>query len=106
VGALVGVMDAEDTSGEIYNVGSQERIRILDLAQRVIQATGSTSDVEFLEYDRVYGQGIEDMLHRAPAIDKVRAAIGWSPQLDLERILNDVVDHQRATTAAAPATGG
>ncbi len=72
-------MGDDSTSGEIYNVGSEERIRILDLAQRVIAATGSTSDVEFLEYDRVYGQGIEDMLHRIPSIEKVAAAIGWGP---------------------------
>jgi nucleoside-diphosphate-sugar epimerase len=106
VGALTELMDTPSASGEIFNVGSSERISIIDLAERVIALTESTSEVRFIPYDLVYGQGIEDMLHRAPAIDKVRAAIGWSPQLALERILRDVVDHQRATTAAAPATGG
>jgi UDP-glucose 4-epimerase len=106
VGALTGLMDAQSASGEIFNVGSSERISIIKLAERVIALTGSTSEIRFIPYDRVYGQGIEDMLHRAPAIDKVRAAIGWTPQLDLDRILRDVVDHQGAATAATPATGG
>ena len=105
IGALNGLMDAQAASGEIFNVGSSERISIIELAERVIALTESTSEIRFIPYDRVYGQGIEDMLHRAPAIEKVREAIGWSPRLDLDRILSDVVEHQRAA-AAAPATGG
>ena len=106
VGALAGLMEAQSASGEIFNVGSSERISIIELAERVVALTESTSEIRFIPYDRVYGQGIEDMLHRAPAIDKVRAAIGWTPQLDLDRILRDVVDHHRVATAASPATGG
>jgi UDP-glucose 4-epimerase len=105
IGALNGLMDAQAASGEIFNVGSSERISIIELAERVIALTESTSEIRFIPYDRVYGQGIEDMLHRAPAIEKVGEAIGWSPRLDLDRILSDVVEHQRAA-AAAPATGG
>src|SRR5579884_2984417 len=40
--ALAGLMEAPATSGQIYNVGSQERIRIIDLAEKVKQAAGST----------------------------------------------------------------
>jgi UDP-glucose 4-epimerase len=105
IGALNGLMDAQAASGEIFNVGSSERISIIELAERVIALTESTSEIRFIPYDRVYGQGIEDLLHRAPAIEKVGEAIGWSPRLDLDRILSDVVEHQRAA-AAAPATGG
>ena len=39
--ALTGLMDARELSGEIFNVGSSERVRIIDLAERVKQATGS-----------------------------------------------------------------
>jgi UDP-glucose 4-epimerase len=101
VRALVGLMGDESASGEIYNVGSEERIRIIDLAQRVIAATGSTSDVEFLEYDRVYGHGIEDMLHRIPSIEKVSAAIDWRPERTLDEILADVIEHVRTAPALA-----
>jgi nucleoside-diphosphate-sugar epimerase len=108
VEALTGLMDTPSASGEIFNVGSSERIRIIDLAERVIALTESTSEIRFIPYDRVYGQGIEDMLHRAPAVEKVRTAIGWSPQHDLDGILADVVAYERAaaTATGAPATGG
>jgi UDP-glucose 4-epimerase len=93
--ALVGLMDAAETSGEIYNVGSQEQIRIIDLAERVKAQTKSTSELVFVPYDEVYELGIEDMLHRIPAIDKIRGAIGWEPSCDLDSILRDVVEHHR-----------
>jgi UDP-glucose 4-epimerase len=102
--ALKSLMDDSSISGEIYNVGSTERIRILDLAQRVLELTGSDSEIAFVPYDRVYGLGVEDTLHREPSIDKVKAATGWEPALDLERILADVIDHARhAPVAAEPA---
>jgi UDP-glucose 4-epimerase len=43
----------------------------------------------------VYGQGIEDMLHRQPSIEKVKGAIGWSPTRSLDEILEDVIAHIR-----------
>jgi UDP-glucose 4-epimerase len=103
VRALTGLMDDRTISGEIFNVGSSERIRILDLAERVIALTASRSEIAFIPYDEVYGQGIEDMLHRAPAIEKVQGAIGWSPQHDLDRILADVVKHLRPARTPEPA---
>ena len=99
VRALVALMDKPTTSGEIYNVGSQERIRILDLAKRVLEATGSSSELEFIPYDRVYGQGIEDMFHRIPSIDKVAEAIGWAPERTLAEILADVIAFTRSDLA-------
>jgi len=93
--ALSGLMDTPATSGDIYNVGSQNRIRIVDLAERVIEATASESAIEFVPFDRVYGQGIEDMLHRIPSTEKIRAAVGWGPSRGLDEILDDVIDHAR-----------
>jgi UDP-glucose 4-epimerase len=100
VRALTGLADAREISGEIFNVGSSERVRILDLAERVKRTTGSDSEIVFVPYERVYQQGIEDTLHREPAIGKIRDAIGWAPSIDLERILGDVVESFRGETAA------
>jgi UDP-glucose 4-epimerase len=93
--ALEALMEAPQTSGEIYNVGATERISILDLAERVLRATGSTSEVVHVPFDQVYGQGIEDMLHREPSIEKIREAVGWEPTFSLDRVLADVIDHAR-----------
>ena len=96
VRALTGLMNASRVSGEIFNVGSTERLRIIDLAERVKQATGSRSEIALVPYEEVYEQGIEDTLHREPAIAKIHEAIGWAPERNLEQILADVIEHQRA----------
>jgi UDP-glucose 4-epimerase len=93
--AIKGLVEEPSTSGEIFNVGSTERIRILDLADRVVAATGSTSELSFVPYDDVYGLGIEDTLHREPSVEKIAAGIGWRPSIDLDRILADVIDWAR-----------
>jgi nucleoside-diphosphate-sugar epimerase len=99
VRALFGLMEAGEISGEIFNVGSSERIRIIDLAGRVLEATSSDSEIVFVPYDQVYGQGIEDTLHREPETRKIREAIGWETKLDLDRIISDVVEHARTEAA-------
>jgi UDP-glucose 4-epimerase len=96
VRAVVDLMEAREISGEIFNIGSAERVRILDLAQRVLELTGSDSDLAFVPHSEVYGLGIEDVLHREPSIEKIHAAIGWEPTLDLDRILADVIDYTRS----------
>jgi UDP-glucose 4-epimerase len=93
--AVHGLMQAPQTSGGIFNVGSAERVRILDLAERVLELSRSNSSIEFIPHDKVYGLGIEDVLHREPSIEKIRTAIGWRPSLDLDRILADVIEHTR-----------
>ena len=92
-------MEAREVSGEIFNVGSSERVRILDLARRVLELTGSRSKLVFVPHSEVYGLGIEDVLHREPSIEKIGAAIGWRPSLDLDRILADVIEHTRRAPA-------
>jgi len=94
--ALTSLMDADDVSGEIFNVGSTERVTINELARRVLEQTGSHSKIVGVPYDEVYGQGIEDMLHRQPSIDKVTSAVGGEPTFGLDGILDDVIRYVRA----------
>jgi nucleoside-diphosphate-sugar epimerase len=98
VGALHRLMADEDTTGKIYNVGSTEVVTILELAQRVLAATASSSELVFIPYAEVYGQGIEEMFQRIPSVDRIRGAIGWVPATDLDAILADVIEHVRRQT--------
>jgi UDP-glucose 4-epimerase len=98
--ALSGLMES-GASGEIYNVGSEERISIQALAERVIEMTGSGSGIEYVAYEDVYGIGIEDMLHRIPSTAKIREAIGWRPERTLEDILAGVLAHEQVRADVA-----
>jgi UDP-glucose 4-epimerase len=102
VRALQALMESSSTTGEIYNVGSTERVRIGELAERVRLATGSSSDIAFVPYEEVFDRGIEEeMFHRAPSIEKIAAAVGWRPTIDLDGILADIVAHARAASPTA-----
>jgi UDP-glucose 4-epimerase len=97
--ALHGLME-HGRSGEIYNVGSANRIAIDALAEEIVRRTDSSSTIVRIPYEQVYGQGIEDMLHRIPSIDKVSAEIGWEPTRGLDDILADVIAFERSALAA------
>ena len=98
--ALKGLMESAATTGQIYNVGSRNWISIGELAERVLELTGSRSELVRVPYEQVYGGGIDDMLHRVPAIEKVHDAIGWAPTRSLEDILGDVIAYERHALAA------
>jgi UDP-glucose 4-epimerase len=99
--ALHGLMESPATTGEIYNVGSRNWISIGDLARRVLELSGSRSELVYVPYEKVYGTGIDDMLHRLPSIDKIAAAIGWQPDRTLDEILTDVIAYTRGAAAIA-----
>jgi UDP-glucose 4-epimerase len=99
--AVRGLMDADELSGGIFNVGASERVRIIDLAHRVLELTGSKSELQFVPHEEVYELGVEDVLHREPSIEKIGAAIGWSPTRSLDDILGDVIAYERDAVARA-----
>jgi UDP-glucose 4-epimerase len=100
VRALIDLMLlGEAAHGEVFNVGSQEEISMLALADRVREMTGSESQIHVIPYDEAYEEGFEDMPRRYPDIAKIGAAIGWSPTRSLDEILGDVIDfHQSEAT--------
>jgi UDP-glucose 4-epimerase len=100
VRGLVGLMDEPGAAGEVFNVGSTESVTILDLAERVLSLTESSSELVFVPYEEVYGHGVQEMFQRMPAIEKIRAATGWEPTVALDQILAEVVEHARAGSVA------
>ena len=105
VRALHALMEEPSTAGGVFNVGSTERIRIVDLAQRILDRTGSSSEIVFVPYEEVFARGAEEeMFHRAPSIDKIAGAVGWKPSRDLDAILDDVIAAVRDTQQAESRT--
>jgi nucleoside-diphosphate-sugar epimerase len=92
VGALVKLAEAEAAVGEVFNIGNdREEVTILELAERVKARTGSRSEIVKVPYAKAYEEGFEDMQRRVPALDKVRALIGYEPAVHLDEILDRVV---------------
>lgn len=68
---------------------------MLDLARRIKALTGSASDIVLVPYEEAYGVGFEDIRVRVPDLDKLRALVGFRPQVSLDAILHDMVDDGR-----------
>ncbi len=101
VRAVMTLSEWPGAVGEIYNVGSQHEITILDLARRIIARAGSPSDIKLIPYAQAYAAGFEDMRRRIPGIDKIHAAIGWRPVIELDQTLDEVIAETRAQLAQA-----
>ena len=90
VRALLLVMDSEKAVGEVFNVGNNQQISIMELAKKVIELTGSSSSIEKIAYEKAYPEGFEDMQRRVPDISKIKQVLGWTPEINLEQIIRDI----------------
>jgi UDP-glucose 4-epimerase len=99
VGALVKLMEHPGAVGQVFNIGSDEEVSILDLAKRIKELTKSESEIVFVPYDEAYEEGFEDMPRRVPDTAKIRALVGFRPQVELDRILQTVIEYQSGRVA-------
>ena len=90
VRGLLLVMDSDKAVGEVFNVGNDQQISIMELAKKVIEITGSKSIIEKIAYEKAYPQGFEDMQRRVPDISKIKQVLGWSPEINLDQIIKDI----------------
>jgi len=101
VPALIGISQCAAAEGEIFNVGSEREISILDLARRILHLSGSSSEIEFVPYERAYRSDFEDMRRRVPNIERIRGLIGWEPRIPLDQTLEEVIAEFRARAESA-----
>ncbi|MDY0356697.1 MAG: SDR family NAD(P)-dependent oxidoreductase [Sedimentisphaerales bacterium] len=95
VDAVVGLMQCDRAVGQIFNVGSSEEVSIKQLADKVVELTGSRSAQEFVPYEVAYGRPIEDMMRRVPSTERIRRAIGWQPKTSLDETLRFIIAEHR-----------
>jgi UDP-glucose 4-epimerase len=107
IGALIGLMDHPAAVGQVFNIGSNEEVSILQLAERVKELTQSSSEIVRVPYDEAYEEGFEDMPRRVPDITKINQLVGFSPRMSLEGILQSVINYHsgRAPAAVSQSSG-
>lgn len=95
VEALVKLMNNNKCVGQIYNIGTDEEISILDLAKKIKELTNSSSQIKFVPYDEAYEEGFEDMQRRIPDISKAGRDINYKPKVKLTHILHEIIDYYK-----------
>ncbi|MFY9555310.1 MAG: GDP-mannose 4,6-dehydratase [Blastocatellia bacterium] len=93
--ALIAIAEHPQAVGEVYNIGSDHEISMLELAERIKHLTESASNIVFVPYDQAYEAGFEDMMRRVPDISKIRALIGYNPKVDLDALLTSIIEYHR-----------
>jgi UDP-glucose 4-epimerase len=95
VRAILTIAKTDSTIGEVYNIGGVGETTIKQLAEKIIEQTKSNSTLTYTPYDQAYTAGYEDMQRRVPDINKIKNAIGWSPENTLDSIISDVAAEMR-----------
>lgn len=98
VDGITKALEAPACFGQVINFGSDAEVTIDDLARRTIELTASTSEIRYIPYDEVYGEGFEDMRRRVPSLEKAHKLVGYQPTRTLDDIINDVVDEFRSAS--------
>ena len=82
--------------GQPVNVGSTREMSILNLANLVISRSGSRSPIEFVPFDKGYGEHFGHITHRRPVIEKLQQMTGFQPAWTLERTIDDLLERNRS----------
>ena len=95
VNALTRFLESPGAAGKVVNIGTEEEITILGLAEKIKDLTGSRSEIQFIPYERAYGPGFDDMMRRVPDLTRADELLGWAPK----RRLNDIITEIASTIA-------
>jgi UDP-glucose 4-epimerase len=90
VPALVALSEEPAACGHAFNLGGAQEISIYDLAERIVELTGSNSDIVLVPYEEAYGEGYEDMRRRVPDNSRAEQVLGFRPTTGLDEIIRAV----------------
>jgi UDP-glucose 4-epimerase len=84
--------------GDIFNVGNDKSMTMLELARKIKKKTASRSKIVRVPYEKAYGKffsNFEDMLSRRPDMTKTRKATGYRSVYDVDDIIDDIIGGDR-----------
>jgi UDP-glucose 4-epimerase len=92
------LMETPSAAGEIFNIGSDQPVSVLQLAEEVIRRTGGKAAVKHIPYSAAYGKDFEDVRRRVPDVSKLERTIGKKPRSSLGEILEELIAWKRGGT--------
>lgn len=89
---IIALWNSDKGFGEAFNLGGFEETSINNLAKRIIELTGSDSEISYQSYEQLAKDGFEDLARRVPDTSKLTGVTGWKAQKDLSAILNETYE--------------
>lgn len=84
---MVRLMNSRDGFTGPVNMGNPGEFTMLELAEKVIEMTGSTSKIIFKELPQ------DDPMQRKPVIELAKKELGWEPSVVLEEGLEKTIEY-------------
>ncbi|MEM9952186.1 MAG: GDP-mannose 4,6-dehydratase [Chloroflexota bacterium] len=98
IDAIYRLSNSDEAVGELFNIGNNQEISILQLAELVKERVGSESEIKLIPYEEAYKTpGFEDFRRRVPSIDKIGATVGWEPSTNLTETIDQIIAYYRKT---------
>jgi UDP-glucose 4-epimerase len=94
VDGLVALASSDKAFGEVFNLGSNFESSIKDLAHKIKKLTSSDSEIAFIPFSqtRLRNGLYEDLVYRAPDLQKIREMVGYDPKVDLDDALGRIIE--------------
>ena len=87
VEALILLMDSDDSNTLPINIGNPTKHSMLELAEKIIEMTGSGSELTYHPLPE------NDPEHRQPDITKAKKILNWQPQTDIDEGLEKTINY-------------
>lgn len=100
VDAVIRLVDLPAAAGRVYNIGSDQPVSILELAQRVIQRVNPAATIQFQAYADAYDESFEDIRRRVPDLTRIRQTIDLRLARSLDEIIDAVAESMRSSAPA------
>lgn len=104
--AMTELMAKDDCFGRVFNLGSDQRITINELADRIIALAGGDADKRLVSYEEAFGPDFEDPAHRLPDTTRIREAINFKPRIGLDQTLTELIELRREQVAGVGTPAG
>ena len=90
--AVTMMRQVESAPDGVYNVGNDDPITILELAEKVKQVLNSRSQIIFRPLTQVYAKNSGDIHRRIPDLTKIRNTVDYKITRSLEDIIKDIAN--------------
>jgi UDP-glucose 4-epimerase len=87
VEALVRLSNCPEAHGQVVNVGHDEEISVLELAELVCRTLAVPPLIERIPYEQAYQAGFQDMARRRPDVRKLERLVGFRPRMPVVEII-------------------
>jgi UDP-glucose 4-epimerase len=94
VDGLIALASSDRAFGDVFNLGSNFESSIKDLAQKIKEMTGSDSEIAYIPFSQTLSRNglYEDLVYRAPDLQKIRELVGYDPKVDLDEALGRIIE--------------